>query len=599
MPGLEKLANKSGCFAKRTIGASNARPAFTALKVRLVVSAAALCASAQGLSQVHPVYAQQAPPAGETSAVEAKDSGKSLVTRQDAVALRFRRFEKTLLQMAEFMRKTDPERAELLVRAIGRSKEERIAQQLEQTVTLLGRDQYGDAIDRQEQLVTGLKALLVLLQSEDRKSEIGKESERLKDLLRDVTAIISKQKDVRARTERGNNPQELIPSQEETARKTGRLIDKIDAQDAQRNQDPSDDDASSQDEPGEGKSEEGQPSEGQPSEGQPSEGQPSEGQPSEGQPSEGQPSEGQPSEGQPSEGQPSEGQPSEGQPSEGQPSQGSPNDESKKTPGRQQIEEARREMERAIEELKQQNRDGASDRQDEAIARLQQAKEKLEEILRQLREEERELLLAALEARFQKMLASQLLIYNSTVNLSGTASEQWTSRHFGRSRELANQEDELAREADKALNVLREEGSSVAFPEAVEQLREDMRTVAGRLARNDVGELTQTIEQDIIEALEELIDALQREMEEKKDEQQQSQQSPAGQPERVLVDQLAELKMLRSLQIRINRRTKQLGEIISGEQATQADVVERLQELGRRQERVQDATYSIAVGKNR
>lgn len=256
-------------------------------------------------------------------------------------------------------------------------------------------------------------------------------------------------------------------------------------------------------------------------------------------------------------------------------------------------------MERAIEELKQQNRDGASDRQDEAIARLQQAKEKLEEILRQLREEERELLLAALEARFQKMLASQLLIYNSTVNLSGTASEQWTSRHFGRSRELANQEDELAREADKALNVLREEGSSVAFPEAVEQLREDMRTVAGRLARNDVGELTQTIEQDIIEALEELIDALQREMEEKKDEQQQSQQSPAGQPERVLVDQLAELKMLRSLQIRINRRTKQLGEIISGEQATQADVVERLQELGRRQERVQDATYSIAVGKNR
>ena len=559
MPSLQDIANRRGHVAKCATGSSNVRPASTELKVRLVLLIVAGCAFAHGHSLVHPVYAQQAPPAGEASEDVTKEPEKSLVTRQDAVALRFQRFEKTLLQMAEFMRKTDSDRAELLVRAIGRSKEERIAQQLEQTVTLLGRDQYGDAIDRQEALVAGLKALLVLLQSEDRKSEIEKESERLKDLLKDIAAIISKQKDVRARTERGNDSQELIPSQQDTAGNTDRLIDKIDAQDKQRNQNLSDDKASREEESGEGKSEEGQPSEGQPS----------------------------------------EGQPSEGQPSEGQPSQGSPNNDSKQTPGRQQIEEAHREMERAIEELKRQNRDGASDRQDEALARLQQAKEKLEEILRQLREEERELLLAALEARFQKMLAAQLLIYNSTVNLSGTPAEQWSSRHFGRSRELANQEDELVREADKALNVLREEGSSVAFPEAVEQLREDMRAVAGRLARNEVGELTQAIEQDIIEALEELIDALQREMEDKKNEQQQNQQASAEQPERVLVDQLAELKMLRSLQVRINRRTKQLGRIISGEQATQADVVERLQELSRRQARVEDAAHSIAVGKNR
>ena len=41
-----------------------------------------------------------------------------------------------------------------------------------------------------------------------------------------------------------------------------------------------------------------------------------------------------------------------------------------------------------------------------------------------------------------------------------------------------------------------------------------------------------------------------------------------------LVDQLAELKMLRTLQLRVNHRTKQLAQRIEGEQATEgADVV--------------------------
>ena len=66
-----------------------------------------------------------------------------------------------------------------------------------------------------------------------------------------------------------------------------------------------------------------------------------------------------------------------------------------------------------------------------------------------------------------------------------------------------------------------------------------------------------------------------------------------------LVDKLAELKMLRSLQHRINRRTKRLGRMIDGEQAQKPDVVTQLQELSNRQGRVQDATYDLVTGKNR
>ncbi|MCA9113974.1 MAG: hypothetical protein KDA79_02735 [Planctomycetaceae bacterium] len=257
-------------------------------------------------------------------------------------------------------------------------------------------------------------------------------------------------------------------------------------------------------------------------------------------------------------------------------------------------------MERAIEELKKKNHDDASDSQGDAIAELEKAKEKLEEILRQLREEEQELLLFALEARFQKMLALQQIVYNGTLSLSRTPNEEWTARHFGRSRELSGQETEIAVEALKALTLLKEEGSSVAFPEGVEQLREDMLTVADRLETEQVGEITQGIEKDIIEALQEMIEALQKEMEKKKEEQQQQQQQQQGQKQDPpLVDQLAELKMLRSLQLRVNRATRRLGRLVEGEQATKADVVGELQRLARRQARIQEAAYDLATGRNK
>jgi hypothetical protein len=256
-------------------------------------------------------------------------------------------------------------------------------------------------------------------------------------------------------------------------------------------------------------------------------------------------------------------------------------------------------MERAIEELKKQKLENASGHEDAAIEKLMKAKEKLEEILRQLREEERELLLAALEARFQKMLAMQKLVLSGTLNLNRTPKKEWKPRHEGRSRELAIQEDDIALEAAKALTLLKEEGSSVAFPEAVDQLRDDMLTVSRRLREYQVAQLTQGIERDIIEALEELIEALQKEMEKNDEKKQQQQQQQQQQQDPPLVDMLAELKMLRSLQLRINRRTKRLGRLFDGEQATEGEIVDQLQQLSKRQSRIQQATHDLATGKNK
>src|SRR5258708_4036908 len=56
---------------------------------------------------------------------------------QEIISRRFKRFEDTLYKIAEAQRKTDPDRADLLIRAIGKSKEERISQQMADLIQLL------------------------------------------------------------------------------------------------------------------------------------------------------------------------------------------------------------------------------------------------------------------------------------------------------------------------------------------------------------------------------------------------------------------------------------------------------------------------------
>lgn len=601
----------------------------------------------------------------EPAPAPSEAEARPLAADQEALTLRYQRFENTLLQLAEYLRKTDPTRADLLVRAIGRSKESRIPDQMQQLVQLLKQEQLGDAIEQQESVTQHMLALLDLLQSEDRKDELEAEKKRIQELIKDVDKLIGREKDVRAATERGRLGEGTEQEQERVGDATQKLIDKIKEQDAARNakndrqsgksgdqksdggkppgdQAPMPEGEKSPDgkETPEGKTEDGKPKEGEkpgdkpgeksskPGESKPSEKSPmdksgkppGESKPSDGKPSEGEskPSEPKPSESKPSKsqsGKPQPGQKPQPQPQgespEQQPQEGEqpPQEENssqdplqaRQTSGKQEIEKARDQMERAIEELKKKAKDKASNRQDEAIAELMKAKEKLEEILRQLREEERTLLLAALEARFRDMLARQQTVYNGTLGVAQVPESQRNERHRNRSVELGRSEDEIALLADKALTLLKEEGSSVAFPEAIEQLRDDMRSVARRLERTDVAEITQGMERDIMETLEELIASLQKELEKLKDkkQQQQKQQQQQQQQEQGLVDALAELKMLRSLQFRVNRRTKQLGRLVDGEQAVEQEVLQELQKLSLRQARIQEATHSLAAGKNR
>ncbi|MGZ0168407.1 MAG: hypothetical protein ACKVHE_02520 [Planctomycetales bacterium] len=530
---------------------------------------------------------------------------------QQAVLSRFDRFEKELVQMAEQFRKADPERAELLFRTHSKSQQQRVIGQMRMVHELLAgkNPQFGDSIQRQEELVTSLVTLLDLLQSENRISEIEAERARVKEILKNVNKLIGKEKDVRANTERGSNPNKSAKDQENVAKDAKQLIDDVKEQDTKKqaereSNNPADDKGADKPPGKEGDDEDPMPpKDGNIDPKEPGESDPKSGEPKDGQPQDGQPQDGQPKGGEPKEGEPQNGKPQDGKPQEGQPQEGELGEQKdqQQTPGREDLEEARQEMEKAIKELKdKKDRGKASRHQDEAIRQLLEAKEKLEEILRQLREDENSLTLASLESRFRKMLSMQLLVYQETLRLD-KESDGKDANLIARGKQLATQEEEIVQEVDKALVVLREEGSSVAFPEAVEAIREDAASIVQLLDQGKAGELTQTLEQAVIEAVEEMVDALQKEMEKKKDdEEQQPGQQQQGQPQdKPLVDALSELKMLRSLQLRINRRTRQLGRMIEGDQAGETELLKQLKTLSGRQSRIQRATYDLSTGRNK
>ncbi len=278
-------------------------------------------------------------------------------------------------------------------------------------------------------------------------------------------------------------------------------------------------------------------------------------------------------------------------------------------PGRERVAEAEQRMREAQRQLEQAKQKGAIEEMQAAIDELEKAKKELEEILRQLREEELERMLAMLEARFRRMLERQTRIYERTLVLAKIPREQLESdgrlrrNHRIASGRLSREESQIVVDADKALQILTEDGTAVAFPEAVVQMRDDMDQVVVRLAQTKTDKITVRIEEDIIKSLQEMIEALKKAQEELEQQQGQSGQQQQGQQaDQPLIDMIAELKMIRSLQIRLNNRTTDFHEMIEEGEIPideQPEVRTEVRRLGSRQERIEGVTRDLSLGRNR
>jgi hypothetical protein len=129
-----------------------------------------------------------------------------------------------------------------------------------------------------------------------------------------------------------------------------------------------------------------------------------------------------------------------------------------------------------------------------------------------------------------------------------------------------------------------------------------MILVQKRLELTDVADITQGIEKDIITSLEEMIAALKKARQDNQsDPGKPGEPGKSGKPgDQKLLELIQELKMVRSLQKRVNDRTTTYGKRFPGqEQTSEPQIVRELRNLAERQMRIQEIVSRISKGDNK
>ncbi len=255
-------------------------------------------------------------------------------------------------------------------------------------------------------------------------------------------------------------------------------------------------------------------------------------------------------------------------------------------PGQRQLENARQKMQSAADRLGEQKPDAAEDEEQAALEQLQRAMDELDDSLRQVRREELQETLTALETRFRSMLAREMKVKADVSDLQTKGPAKWERTDQLRLAETAKVQHEVAEDCRGVVRILTGEGTTVVLPDLAEQMAADMREIAGRLDQADVTPTTQAMLDRVIASLEEIVAAVEAR---RNQEQEQASQTPdnsgGGDDEmQALLPGSAELKLLRSSQLRINHETAELGDANSS--ITAAERQQMLERLGERQKRI-------------
>lgn len=272
-------------------------------------------------------------------------------------------------------------------------------------------------------------------------------------------------------------------------------------------------------------------------------------------------------------------------------SQDSPPPEGKEPlPGQKDVQGAVPLQEKAAEDLKISKPGAAHQKQQKALKKLEEAQQKLEDTLEQMRKEQQEELLANLEARFRAMLEAQVQASKATRRLGEMGREKWRRSDQLELADVAHRQTGLGTEAEKALYILTEDGTTVIFPQILRQVRDDAKDAGTRLASADVGPGVRAMQASIEQALRELIDAVVQQQ--KENENQGESQAGEGGSSSPLLPGSAELKLLRSCQVRVNTSTATLDEARTAG-ADAARIEADLKKLSERQEQVSNMARSM------
>jgi hypothetical protein len=508
----------------------------------------------------------------------------ALAAREQAIVEQFNELEKTFLRLADLLSASDPRRSALLRSVFEQAREQEVGDRLDLIVQLLEKGQLLKAGAGQATALEKLRELLDLLESGDSGRQLANTKQEVKQFLARLSKAIARQRDIEGSTEAGADAEKLAQRQEALAEETETLAREIDGF------------AKRMDARDQG----GKPASDSPSQEQGGESQPSAGE-SDGDAGKKESEDGGKKESDDGGKKKSDDARKNESDDAGKKESDDGDDEaSRARRTKRRLEAAKDRMRKAREQLDDAKRRDARAEQEKAIEELETARAELEEILRQMREEEVERLLVQLEARLRAMLRSEKAVFAGVEKLAAEPMPLTREGQLEAAR-LSREQAGIGNEASKALVLIRDDGSAVAIPEALEQMRDDSAQATARLARGDVGGTTRGILQDMIANLEEMLGALEKAQREQQARQQQGQSGgrPADPGEQPLVDKLSELKMIRALQMRVNTRTKRFSQLLveGVERAEEPELVEALTRLAERQQKIERAARDIVTGR--
>ncbi len=221
------------------------------------------------------------------------------------------------------------------------------------------------------------------------------------------------------------------------------------------------------------------------------------------------------------------------------------------------MSKASQQMQNAAQSLKKNSTSSASKEQKQAEEELQKAQEEIEKRLKELGEKLDNETIVRLEDLFTEMLTRQRQTTAHTVQFDAEhkAAKGAELKRAERLtlRRLTQEERDLAEMAQQALALIENDGTTVSFPVIVANMKENLQQIATRLEEAETGAFTQTLQVEVEKTLEELIEALQVA---KKQGKAGSGGGKPGNCKPALLPNTAELKLLRALQLRVNRRTR-------------------------------------------
>lgn len=251
-------------------------------------------------------------------------------------------------------------------------------------------------------------------------------------------------------------------------------------------------------------------------------------------------------------------------------------------PGAEAMQQAAEAMQKAADRLGERQAGPAGQEQKKSLDSMQQALNQLDDALRQVRQDEREETLTAIETRIEQILEQQRAVGTAIEGLGPPRAEGLDAASRQRVAEGAARQAQVAESARGLHRILVDEGTTVIVPELMQEIAQDMDAVAARLRAEDAGELTRQTMDAILAQLEELLAIVREQSDAARQPPPQPGPSQAQDGPRPLLPGSAELKLLKSWQVRLNERSRTQGvseselRQLSQRQRTLVDLVRKM-----------------------